>query len=630
MELLHDLASVGDVEGVRRALASAPERVDDLDGEELTALYRAVEAAEPNPEIVRLLLEAGANPNFYKDEVRLVYLPEVDGWTTEEWMEKASDLSVDDPLAAYKAPKQVRRLLVRAAVRQGDLEVVRTLHAYGADLHYRNEDNFTAIVDAVYGYGDRLPLVRYLIGLGLDVRATASSGDSAILGAYRRLDFSIVAELLRAGADEADLQWSPLHRAIAIGTLADVQEALSRTVNFNVFDVYFQSPLHLALRSGNGAIVDLLERAGANLAQAMANGDPSLTPAVEGGNPNLVARVLAAGISPQDLNEGLKMAVEENQTEMARLILEVGADPNAPQDYFPLIQSAADREMILLLHEFGADLNGLNNEGRRTLLGLGENDLSGVSQNDYLAGRYPEEGTSNPQDIGGPFRLAMIRAGWWAYGAREHFGDSAFGDIDSGEEESEDESETIVELTEEEEEEGAACTLHFGPPVWCFCRFGQSTTILPDGRIVLIAGEHEDYYDPDFCIYNDVAVFSPDGSITLYGYPFDVFPPTDFHTATLVGDWIYIVGSLGYTGSREGPIPVRRLSLRDFHIELVETTGDVPNRIFQHRARLVDGALEITGGTKILFSDETESHEPNSDTVRLDLRTLTWSRIEKT
>ena len=38
---------------------------------------------------------------------------------------------------------------------------------------------------------------------------------------------------------------------------------------------------------------------------------------------------------------------------------------------------------------------------------------------------------------------------------------------------------------------------------------GRSTVWLPDGRVVLIAGEHEDSYDPDFCIYNDVVVIQP-------------------------------------------------------------------------------------------------------------------------
>lgn len=39
-------------------------------------------------------------------------------------------------------------------------------------------------------------------------------------------------------------------------------------------------------------------------------------------------------------------------------------------------------------------------------------------------------------------------------------------------------------------------------PVRCFQRFGSTVTVLPDGRLVHIGGEHEDEYDPDFCIYN--------------------------------------------------------------------------------------------------------------------------------
>ena len=43
-------------------------------------------------------------------------------------------------------------------------------------------------------------------------------------------------------------------------------------------------------------------------------------------------------------------------------------------------------------------------------------------------------------------------------------------------------------------------------PIWTFDRMGQTRTELPDGRLVCVAGEHEDSYDPDFHIYNDVVV----------------------------------------------------------------------------------------------------------------------------
>lgn len=73
--------------------------------------------------------------------------------------------------------------------------------------------------------------------------------------------------------------------------------------------------------------------------------------------------------------------------------------------------------------------------------------------------------------------------------------------------------------------------LHFdGPssmsvgPCWCGSRFGQSTTALPDGRSLSIGGEHEDHYDPDFYIYNDVILTAPSGEVEIYGYPYEAFP----------------------------------------------------------------------------------------------------------
>ena len=35
-----------------------------------------------------------------------------------------------------------------------------------------------------------------------------------------------------------------------------------------------------------------------------------------------------------------------------------------------------------------------------------------------------------------------------------------------------------------------------------FFRLGGTRTELSDGRVIWIGGEHEDGYDPDFCIYN--------------------------------------------------------------------------------------------------------------------------------
>jgi hypothetical protein len=87
-------------------------------------------------------------------------------------------------------------------------------------------------------------------------------------------------------------------------------------------------------------------------------------------------------------------------------------------------------------------------------------------------------------------------------------------------------------------------------PIWTFERYGATRTELSDGRIICIGGEHEDYYDPDFHIYNDVVVFGPEDKIEIYDYPKEIFPPTDFHTANPVGDKIIVIACLGNVEDR--------------------------------------------------------------------------------
>jgi hypothetical protein len=253
---------------------------------------------------------------------------------------------------------------------------------------------------------------------------------------------------------------------------------------------------------------------------------------------------------------------------------------------------------ILRLLEAGADFTQLRNEEQRILLGLpsaGDSPLAAVSADDYRRGATRVFGRANPERMPVPFWEAMIRAGVSAYTARVRFGAPAW------------------------PENG---------PGWCASRFGQSLTLLPDGRAVQIAGEHEDSYDPDFCIYNDVFVHDPDGSIAIYGYPEAVFPPTDFHTATLVGDAIYVIGSLGYQGTRRfGETPVYRLDLKTFRMDRVDTAGDGPGWIYKHRAEAIGpGAIRVWGGKVATAGGERECHAPNPDAFVLDLGERRWRR----
>lgn len=166
-------------------------------------------------------------------------------------------------------------------------------------------------------------------------------------------------------------------------------------------------------------------------------------------------------------------------------------------------------------------------------------------------------------------------------------------------------------------------------PVWCFHRFGKSINLLPDGRIIEIAGEHEDHYDPDFCIYNDVIVHRPDGSFDIYGYPPDLFPPTDFHTATLAGGHLFLIGNLGYREQRRcGETQVLRLDTVSLAIERVATTGEFPGWISRHKAVLdAGGSIRIAGGKIWEMRDGKEAYRDNTESWSLDLQSLAWRRI---
>lgn len=98
-----------------------------------------------------------------------------------------------------------------------------------------------------------------------------------------------------------------------------------------------------------------------------------------------------------------------------------------------------------------------------------------------------------------------------------------------------------------------------------------------------------------FFIFNDVVVYHPHSqSYDLFRYPIDIFPPTDFHTATLLGDSIWIVGNLGYVQDRGDVTPVYRLELNTLAISKVEIDGDDPGWINRHAAEAKgDDIIEI-------------------------------------
>lgn len=250
------------------------------------------------------------------------------------------------------------------------------------------------------------------------------------------------------------------------------------------------------------------------------------------------------------------------------------------------ISVATNLEIVRVLVEAGADLNDISGEMRSALTGTITNEELRISKEEYLAGKTPRYGASNPEVMDIAFWKKMVQGGV------------------------------------------SDCDTYTGTrPVWRFYRFGKSITEMPDGRIIEIAGEHEDFYDPDFYIYNDVVVHHGNGEVTIYGYPKNIFGPTDFHTATLVGKYIYIIGCLGYPDDRvEGVTPVYRLDCEGFAIEKIETTGVKPGWIYGHKARCEGGSkIRIIGGK--ICKGKNVNYE-NKNHFVMDLSDMSWSCAE--
>ncbi len=341
----------------------------------------------------------------------------------------------------------------------------------------------------------------------------------------------------------------------------------------------------------------MLRESGADLTACGRCGRPPLFYAIQGHHHDVLRWLLAEGASVNQTDEfgttALIEAVREGDPECVTILLDAGADVGVNANGTAL-SGARSRELIRRLLDAGADPADAD---QRVILGLqatGDDPLAAVSPDDFRQAFTRSFGQRNPDRMDFPFWHAMIRSGVSAYEGGRRF---------------EEKGRTLRE------------------PVWCAQRYGQSLTLLPDGRAVQIGGEHEDFYDADFCIYNDVFVYEGDGTVAIYGYPEADFPPTDFHTATLLGDYIYVIGSLGYMGTRRyGETPVYRLDIHTLRMDRLDVGGEGPGWLFKHRAVAVSPhGIRLWAGT-VAEGGDKELHDEDLGAFVLDLDRMLWLR----
>jgi ankyrin repeat protein len=520
--------------------------------------------------------------------------------------------AVDSPEAGL----EILRTVLRAGVNidrtsvcfaLSDPQKLAVLIEAGADIRYQDEHGYDALINAAYGHDvlhnpQLIDILNLLIANGVPLRGMSTHGESSVRVLSRIGRFDAVQLLLKAGANPDDLKFTSLIEKVAFGSVADVAAVVERGAKLEERDHWERTPWLIAIQTGDIPKARFLLEHGSDKNARGRCGKPPLFYAIENAHVPMLKWLLEIGTNVEQTDDfghtALRTAVECCDDESVDILLAAGANVNQQSKTGTALGYAGTRGIAMKLLDAGADPQHLSGGGRRAILGYpseADQDLLETSASEFQQNRSRRFGTKNPEIMNNSFWEGMIRSGISAYEAGKLFG-----------------IENKFDGTYK--------------PIWCAQRFGQSITFLPDGRIVQVAGEHEDGYDPDFCIYNDVFVHAPEGNVIIYGYPESIFPPTDFHTATLVGDSIYLIGSLGYPGTRRyGETPVYRLDTRSFRIEAVETSGNKPGWIYKHRAiSLTLNEIQVFGGEVLSWADDKEVHSDNSKTFFLDTVQRIW------
>lgn len=575
---LHICVRDADLDGIKTVLANGT----DIDVPEYrtqwTPLMSAVADASVPIDIARFLIEQGANVNA---------------------------------LAQRPGGRaSLRTFPLGLAVKSGNLEKTRLLLDHGADIRLGSETHSLVLQSALnFQSLDPIPMLKLLIEYGLDLHGDGSDSDVAVRMASYRGRFNVVRFLRDSGVSLESLQWTPLMQAVVFGTQKQMLTLLEDGESLHARDFMERTAWLLAVQVGDIEKAETLRIRGANLND---RGRFELVPlhmAVRAtlftGQADMLAYLLAFECDPNEVDylgvSALSLAASNGGLACMRMLLAAGAHLEVDGQH--AIESATTIESVRALLADGADLNQINTKMRATFVGTPIDEAIRVNRDEYLAGSQRRFGRTNPErmDVALWRNMVLTRQGPWA--AQNAFWQPESSRLRDG-------------LNDVDT-----------PVPWSFYRYGISLNELPDGRFIEVGGAHEDFYDADFCIYNDVVVHDGNGRFNIYGYPKNLFPPTDYHSATLVGDAIYIIGGLGYPAQRNADeTPVFRLDTKTLVIEKVTTSGECPGLIYRHRARSDGPRIRVYGGQRQAIVDGHLADEDNQECFELDLITLIWEK----
>jgi ankyrin repeat protein len=238
-------------------------------------------AQEGNLSVVKLLLEAGLNPN-------IIYIEKVD-------------------------KKDVSFLALDRAITKGHIEIVKLLLEYGADLNYF-DDNFSKPINKAIA-NNNIELLNLLIEKGADITKGNNKDENIpIIQAIKLKNIEIV-EIL---ASKIELNFvctpswtkvNPLIYAIDLGHINIAKIIIKNSADVNKSaNSNLETPLILAIKNKNIEAVNLLIENGADVNKTRKDGTSPMLLAHQRKLDDILRILIYAGASPLTENELLNSA----------------------------------------------------------------------------------------------------------------------------------------------------------------------------------------------------------------------------------------------------------------------------------------------------------------------------------
>jgi ankyrin repeat protein len=267
------------------------------------------------------------------------------------------------------------------AVAKGNLQPLRTVlnnpqRKFNPNI--LDESNSMSLLMLACSQGD-VELVKTLIAAGADVNYISANRRSVLHIAVDHNQPAVVTALLQAGANpmqQAANSAMPLHDAVWSNRVECVKALLPayKSINYSPDGAHNGLPLNLAIDRGWSTIVQLFIDTGMDL-NTCKYGTPPLIHAAASGKANIVQQLLRAGadVNAHDAQgltpllalpyvHDLRIPQQYSCAPIIRLLAEAGADLNAcDSDGYTRIElmlrrgnlSLMDRECVMLLQQLG-------------------------------------------------------------------------------------------------------------------------------------------------------------------------------------------------------------------------------------------------------------------------------------